>query len=72
MHRTSVARLVPLIALALLATACSDDHPTGPAPQAVTEFVLVDVNPSSATGGQPVSPRDFLQKVSAWYFGHAT
>jgi len=72
MHRTVVARLVPMIALALLATACSDDHPTDPASQAVTEFVLVDVNPNSATGGQQVSPRDYLQKASAWYFGHAT
>jgi len=30
------------------------------------------VNPNSATNGQPVSPRDYLMRVSAWYFGHST
>jgi hypothetical protein len=72
MHRTVVARLVPVIALTLLAAACGDDQPTNPASHAVTEFVLMDVNPNSATGGQSVSPRDYLQKATAWYFGHAT
>jgi hypothetical protein len=36
------------------------------------DFSLMDVNPNSQTGGQPVSPRDYLMRVSAWYFGHAT
>jgi hypothetical protein len=72
MRRISAVRLAPLLALALLTAACGDDDPTGPASPALAEFVLVDVNPNSATGGQPVSPRDYLQKASAWYFGHAT
>tara|TARA_B100000029_G_C17415015_1_gene902159 strand:+ start:451 stop:708 length:258 start_codon:yes stop_codon:yes gene_type:complete len=36
------------------------------------DFHLTDVNATSATTGQAVSPRDYLQQVSAWYFGHAT
>jgi len=36
------------------------------------DFSLIDVNPNSATYNQPVSPRDFLQQVSAFYFTHAT
>ena len=38
----------------------------------VADFQLVDTNPTSATAGQTVSPRDFLGQVSGWYFGHAT
>lgn len=40
----------------------------GPAP----EFSLVDVNATSPSHGDPVSPRDYLEQVSAWYFAHAT
>jgi hypothetical protein len=36
------------------------------------DFHLVDVNTTSATYNQQVSPRDFLNKVSAWYFIHST
>ncbi len=36
------------------------------------DFVLEDLNPSSLTYGQPVSPRDVLTQVSGWYFTHAT
>ncbi|MCC6526147.1 MAG: hypothetical protein IT373_26100 [Polyangiaceae bacterium] len=36
------------------------------------DFILEDVNPNSATSGQPVSPRQFLMRVSGWYFGHST
>lgn len=38
----------------------------------VPDFSLLDVNPASPTADQPVSPRDYLMRVSAWYFGHAT
>jgi hypothetical protein len=38
----------------------------------VPDFSLLDVNPASPTANQPVSPRDYLMRVSAWYFGHAT
>lgn len=36
------------------------------------DFSLDDVNPTSATYGEAVSPRDYLEMVSGWYFGHAT
>ena len=38
----------------------------------VSDFGLVDVNPTSSTYEQVVSPRDYLKQVSGWYFGHAT
>ena len=38
----------------------------------VPDFSLIDVDPASSTHDQPVSPRDYLQQVSGWYFGHAT
>lgn len=37
-----------------------------------TDFSLPDVNATSPRFGAPVSPRDYLQKVSGWYFGHAS
>jgi len=40
--------------------------------EVVPDFTILDVNPSSGTFDQPVSPRDYLMRVSAWYFGHAT
>lgn len=39
---------------------------------ALPDFSLVDFNPNSATYEQAISPRDYLQQVSAWYFGHTT
>ena len=36
------------------------------------EFSLEDVNTSSPRFGERVSPRDYLQKVTGWYFGWAT
>ena len=35
------------------------------------DFALVDVNETSATYGQAVSPRDYSGQISAWFFGHA-
>jgi predicted small lipoprotein YifL len=49
------------------------DSPTRPpADQPAPDFSLVDQNPNSTTVGKAVSPRQQLNKVSAWYFGHAT
>jgi hypothetical protein len=65
------------LAAALLAATmvgCSHHHdPVRPAAnQPAPDFSLVDQNPASATAGTAVSPRQYLGKVSAWYFGHAT
>lgn len=36
------------------------------------DFALLDVNSTSPTYKQPVSPRDYLEQVSGWYFTYAT
>ena len=36
------------------------------------QLLLPDVNPVSPRHEEAVSPRDYLEQVSAWYFGHAT
>jgi hypothetical protein len=54
------------------AIACSSTEET-PAPMDVfPDFSLVDQNPNSARFEQEISPRDHLEKVSGWYFIHAT
>lgn len=74
------SRVFLALCSALLAAllACGDENspsPQGPPPppaDAMPDFCLVDVNPNTASSGRVVSPRDYLQKVSAWYFGYAT
>ena len=64
----------------LLSLACAPHIPTAatldPPPLgegvAALDFELVDDNPTSATYGQVVSPSQFLDRVSVWYFGHST
>lgn len=38
----------------------------------VPDFSLQDENPISVSYLQTVSPREKLDRVSAWYFGHST
>ncbi len=38
----------------------------------VPDFSLIDVNTTSPTYMQAVSPRQFMGQVSGWYFGHST
>jgi hypothetical protein len=70
--------MLPVFVVALaIASGCGDDDPVkppGPLPgdQAVTDFSLPDLNPNSATHSQNVSPRQKLDAISAWYFGHST
>ena len=40
--------------------------------QPMPDFHLLDENAASITYQQPVSPRDYLTRISAWYFGHST
>lgn len=72
MKRAILPRVATALALCALLAACGDDKPTPPTTGIVPDFALVDLNPGSASYQQSVSPRDYLQKVSAWYFGHAT
>ena len=48
----------------------TDPPSEGDQMQMVPDFALVDVNATSPTYGQVVSPRDSLGHVTAWYFGH--
>ena len=64
---------VPLLAVAILSMGCpSTDIPIEPSGDALPDFSLPDVNSNSTRFNQPISPRDYLGEVSAWYFGHAT
>ena len=76
--RTTTLALAAAL-LALWAGCGDDDTPTnlgGTGADAdstvAPDFALKDVNESSATHDESVSPRDYLQSVSAWYFGVAT
>jgi len=66
-------RLAAAATLLAALTGCSKhDNPTRPpADQAAPDFSLVDQNPNSATAGKAVSPRQYVNKVSAWFFGEA-
>lgn len=44
---------------------------TGPGANALADFLLADLNPGSARYGELISPRDYLEEVSGWYFIHA-
>jgi hypothetical protein len=71
-HQT---RALAAVAFALLLFAgCNDKKTTAPEDNdhpVVPDFSLLDVNPNSATHDQNVSPRDYIGKISCWYFGHA-
>lgn len=62
-------RTLLLASVALAVTGCSNS--TAGDGGALPDFSLLDVNDTSATSGQRVSPRD-VNVVSAWYFAHAT
>lgn len=32
-------------------------------------FALADVNPGSERAGEVISPRNYTQQITAWYFG---
>ncbi|MDZ4805701.1 MAG: hypothetical protein SGI90_12655 [Candidatus Eisenbacteria bacterium] len=67
-----VSFLVLSLAFALALGACGSDDDGGPAPGIVPDFALTDVNPNSATFNTEVSPRDYRERISAWYFGSST
>ncbi len=40
--------------------------------EAMPDFAVLDVNPTSPRYNEEVSPRDYIGQISAWYFGHST
>jgi hypothetical protein len=59
-----------LSALVLITAGCPARLPFDTA-EAVPDFALRDVNPSSPSYDTTVSVRGQLGRVSAWYFGHS-
>ncbi len=73
------AAALALTTAALILGACDDSpsRPSGsgnpdPPRDTLPDFTLMDVNPNSPSYQDSVSPRDYLERVSAWYFGQAT
>ena len=60
------ARMTIAIAAGVMAVGCTSQY------EVVPDFSLEDVNETSARYTQDVSPQDYVNQVSAWYFGHAT
>lgn len=68
--RTNPAKLWPLAKVSAIVLILASSSIAGAA--MVPDFHLEDVNATSSTYGDLVSPRAYLQHVSAWYFGHST
>lgn len=60
--------LLPVVVSAGLAGCGPERLTSAPVP----DFSLRDLNTTSASFGQDISPRSRLGSVSAWYFGHST
>ena len=69
-----IALGVALVHLACGGSPSGPGGPTGPSGPGgpVPDFALVDVNLNSPSLDRTISPRDYLQQASAWYFGHST
>jgi hypothetical protein len=73
-----------LLGSLLLATGCQesvadtafnaacDGHELDDTEDRAPDFCLVDLNTHSARTGEPITPRDYLEQVSGWYFIHST
>jgi hypothetical protein len=47
-------------------------EPQGLPADAAPDFTLLDINSASPRYDELVSPRDYVGRISAWYFGHST
>ena len=68
-RRLTIERLESRIVLS--GTTMPETPPEGEG-SAIADFLLDDVNPASPRFGEAVSPRDYTDDISAWYFGQAT
>lgn len=73
-----MTRALPLAAAALFLGGCSDSTDSGfgkdrvATGDVVPDWSLEDVNATSPTAGEVVSPSDLRGQVSVWYYGHST
>ena len=62
--------------LVVAAIGCGKASDTGetiaPGETPTDEWALEDVNSTSPTFGEVISPSDLRGQVSVWYFGHST
>lgn len=66
-------RIFILLTVLGLLGACNPSGPVkDPSDKPLQDFSLLDVNETSLTYNKQLSPRDYLEHISAWYFGHAT
>ena len=70
MLKNAPGRCVIVAALCVI-LACGSEDPAAPL-QHAPDVALVDVNPNSSRHDESISPRDYMNQVSVWYFGHAT
>ncbi|MHC4932420.1 MAG: hypothetical protein ACYTGV_09555 [Planctomycetota bacterium] len=67
------AAISSLFVFGLIVAGCNGSTSNGNGQQdPVPDFALMDVNPTSTTFNQAVSPRDYSGQVTGWYFGSAT
>ena len=73
MRKNATKRCAVIAALCVVLACGGKDDPVVPDPvEHAPDFALLDVNPNSSRHAESVSPRDYLNQVSVWYFGHAT
>lgn len=66
-------RAATLGALSLIGcTSTKDPDATEQIGEQLSDFSLEDVNSTSATAGSYISPRNYQEMATAWYFGHST
>ena len=63
---------VPFVLPACGGGCCDGPAGAGPLPQTAPAFSLEDVNDTSHTHQETLSPRDYMGWISVWYFGHST
>ncbi len=71
MKRLTWLAVLTLIACSAPPMPMNDAGTTMPG-ETVPVFLVVDVNPASATANQQVGPKTWEGKVTGWYFGHSS
>jgi len=72
-----LATVVVVMSSLLFVSGCKYEPPTAIEDEVdegipAIDFVFTDLNPTSSTHDQTISPRDYINSVTAWYFAGAT